>query len=502
MSKKQVPQPNFIDKVIEYFAPNTALVRSYARELLDQQFGYEGASMADRLSNWRTAGADAKTSLKNDLPVLRNRSRDLCANDVYANVAKRKSVSNIIGEGIQADIKENDQLADLFFAWAESTDCDVTGEHDLSGLQEIIQNTIFESGSVLVRYRLRRPTRQNPFPLQIQLLEPDHLDVSQDTFGNVKPGQNEIVNGIEFNSLGRPVAYHLFKSHPGDGSKIVVSTDSVRVPASEIDHLFRTDRLGQPIGVPWLAPAIVKLHDFKEYENAQLVRQKMAACFMAFMQVPSNSEALKRFKNKNINGDLIEKVEPALVEMLPPGYEIEFANPPQVGNDYEAYSRTTLRGIAAGTGLPYEVLTGDLSKVNFSSARLGWMEYEKEIRKIQKRIYKSKFLPSLWNRFKVYAELLNYDVTKGTIKWIAPKRALIDPEKEIRAIVAEIRAGLVSHSEAVISLGRDSDQVYDEIEKNNKIFDDKGIIVDSDPRKVTGAGIGQSNDSQVSENQN
>jgi capsid protein len=57
----------------------------------------------------------------------------------------------------------------------------------------------------------------------------------------------------------------------------------VRVPASEIIHLFRPLRPGQIRGEPWLARALVKLNELDQYDDAELVRKKTAAMFAGFI---------------------------------------------------------------------------------------------------------------------------------------------------------------------------------------------------------------------------
>src|SRR3546814_8774944 len=98
------------------------------------------------------------------------------------------------------------------------------------------------------------------------------------------PGGNVIRAGIEFDRLGRRVAYHLYRSHPNDGLLAPMSSsaggggmDTVRVDASEVIHLFRPLRPGQIRGEPWLTRALVKLNELDQYDDAELVRKKTAA---------------------------------------------------------------------------------------------------------------------------------------------------------------------------------------------------------------------------------
>lgn len=491
MSITKAPvKANLIDKVIEYFAPQTALQRQLARTLLSH--GYEGATRGGRLQNWRTSSTDANSALRNDLPLLRDRSRDLVRNNVFANVARRKVIANTVGKGIVADIKGNDRVKELWDSWAGTTDCDINGELNFYGLQGLIMGTVVDSGSCLVRIRYRRPTNDNKFPIELQILEPDFLDKSKDTIGTVSSGQNQVINGIEYNSRGKAVAYWIYKNHPGDSSSYL-TTESVKVDASEIIHVYRKDRAGQTVGVPWLTPALLRLHDFHEYENAQIVRQKIAACFAGFMRTPGNKDTFQRFKEKNDKEGFVEKIEPGMMELLPPGWDIVFSSPPRTADDYSDTSSLMLHGIAAGIGIPYEVLTGDLSQVNFSSARLGWIEFQKEIDIWREHLIKNNLIAKIWKVFLENVDLLDINTNGLKVTWIEPRRALLDPDKEIRATVSEIRAGLVPLSEAIRGMGRDPDDVLNEIAATNKKLTDMGIVLDTDPRVVSSAGISQPN---------
>jgi len=60
---------------------------------------------------------------------------------------------------------------------------------------------------------------------------------------------------------------------------------------------------------------------------------------------------------------------------------VKFNNPPPLGG-YREYKMTELQGIMAGIGLPYELGTGDMSQVNYSSlARrpVGIPEHRREL---------------------------------------------------------------------------------------------------------------------------
>jgi lambda family phage portal protein len=137
------------------------------------------------------------------------------------------------------------------------------------------------------------------------------------------------------------------------------SLASQPVPASSVLHLFDRLRPGQVRGVPWFAPVILKLRDLDEYDDAELVRKKIEACFAAFVTGSDDEETLGAAAT-DADGRRVESFEPGMIEYLAPGKDVKFATP-SAGGDYAEYMRVQLHAIASGVGLTYELLTGDLS---------------------------------------------------------------------------------------------------------------------------------------------
>ena len=97
-----------------------------------------------------------------------------------------------------------------------------------------------------MRRRVRRSSDGLPVPLQLQILEADFLDTSK----SGPSGASRMVQGIEFDGLGRRQAYWLHGEHPGDAfASRFGSIESRAVPASEIAHIYEKQR-AQARGVP------------------------------------------------------------------------------------------------------------------------------------------------------------------------------------------------------------------------------------------------------------
>jgi lambda family phage portal protein len=472
---------NPLDQFIASLSPQAAVRRQRARIQLDALRKYDGASRGRRTEGWLTQGTSADAAAAPALPVLRDRSRDLVRNNPYAAKAVGVIVSNVVGTGIIAQAKarrsrrRSQQSTDLWHDWAtDPRQCDWNGRLDFYGLQALSFRTVVESGEVLIRRRT--PTGSQRVPLHLQVMEPDMLDTTRDV---ALDNGGLIKEGIQYDRNGRREGYWLYEEHPGERHLRVTNIRSSFVPAQEIIHVFRQDRPGQTRGVPWASPVIIRLRDFDDYSDAQLLKQKISACFTAFAvdtEAPDSGPS-----------ELIEKLEPGAIEILPPGKDIRFANPPTVG-DFDKITREYLLQIAAGFGVTYEALTGDLSNTNFSSARLGWLEFQRNIESWRWHMLVPQMLNPIWDWF-VAAGSINGIRLEGIVaQWTPPRRELIDPSKEIDATRKAVRSGFMSLSEAIREFGYEPEEVMAEMQADNEQLDAKGLILDSDPRKVTGSG--------------
>jgi lambda family phage portal protein len=491
-----VARSNALDKFIAYINPTAGARRARDRLVYERissigaKRRYDGASSGRRTDGWVAASTSANAEIRLSLPRLRDRSRDLVRNDPHANRAISVIETNVVDTGIvpriigpnKAQIKK---ASDLWTAWAESTACDFDGKKNFYGLQKVIMRAVAESGEVLVRKRIMRSSSGLPVALQLQVLESDFID-TYSRGGEVLQNGGYIKQGIEFDQDGKIVAYYLWDRHPGEMDVPFRNLTSQRVPAEDIIHVFRLDRVGQIRGVPWLSPVVLKVRDFNDYDDAQLLRQKIAACFAAFVTDPDGADT-----GTNADGtDLIDKFEPGMIEVLGPGKSVEFANPPAV-DGYGEFSRGHLRSIAIGIGITYESMTGDYSQVNYSSGRLGALQMQKNVRDWQWNLMIPAFCDPTFRWFVEIASIGTADISTVSSKWTPPKVDMIDPAKEVSAIKDEVRAGLKSLPEAIRERGDDPDTVLKEIAETNKQLDKLEITLDTDPRKVTAAGMAQ-----------
>lgn len=95
-------------------------------------------------------------------------------------------------------------------------------------------------------------------------------------------GSGNVQQGIEVNSWGRPVAYHVYKAHPA--STLRMSTATKRVPAENMLHLAMRKRLHQLRGISLLHGVITRLADIKDYEESERVAARIAAALSFYIK--------------------------------------------------------------------------------------------------------------------------------------------------------------------------------------------------------------------------
>ena len=180
--------------------------------------------------------------------------------------------------------------------------------------------------------------------------------------------------------------------------------------------------------------------------------------------------------------------------------EVTFTDPPDVGSMFDPFVRAQLRRIAAGVGVPYEILSGDLSAVTFASGRHGLLDFKRTVETLQYSLMVQQFCaPVLKAWLRIAQALGTIQGDGGKVRWIGPTIEMLDPRADTLAVVNRVRAGLMSRAEAVAQTGWRVEDVDAEIAADNARADLMGLVLDSDPRKVSQQGQTQPPETQVAQ---
>lgn len=456
---------------------------------------YEAAQGGRRTDGWMRFSTDANVANGPSLGRLRDLARDLRRNNGWAKRGIQAVVNNTIGWGIMAKPKPNPNRAtsrmqaafDLWNAWADSTACDFDGRLNFYGLQRLAMECIAEAGEVLIVKQPAAADDNLPIPIRLHILEPDYLDTSRN--GLVGPAGGPIIDGVECDKFGRRVAYWLFTSHPGGQRLMTTRFESVRVPADRVLHIYRVDRPGQMRGVPWLASAIQRLKDYDDFEDAELMQMKVAACFGAFVTDTEGMASSIGAKGTDSLGNDIDSLEPGRIAYLPPGKNVSFATPPSVKD--ASFTARNLRRIAVSLGITYEELTGDYSQVNFSSARMARLAEWQNVCEWREHMIIPQLCDGVWRWAMELVTAIQGWPTAPIVEWAAPPMPILEPDKEGLAWQRLLRIGARTWPQMVQEMGYDPVAQLAEIEEYNEAFDEKGIVLDSDPRRMSSTGQAQ-----------
>lgn len=463
-------------------------LQAKAGQTITAQAAHDGAGVGRRLHTWLPSSSGPNRS-NTGAATIRNRARDIGRNEWIGRAISRSWASNLIGTGILARFAAENpalkqQLSDLWDDWTEV--CDADGILDFYGQQNQIAQNWIESGEVFIRLRPRRLEDGLPVPLQIQVLEADMVPAIDST----APNGNEIVQGVEFNAFGQRVAYWMHRNHPGDGRGDTGQT--VRVPAETVLHVYEPSRPGQVRGVSEYAPIITKLRSMSNFDDAVLHRQEIANLFAGFLEKAPSADAgaIDPLTGKPVQTDLsgmpMAAMEPGTMQELLPGESVKFSDPPDAGANYADFTRAQYQAIAAGTGLPYELLTGDLRDVSDRAMRVNIIEFRRRCQQRQWHILIPQFCRKVMRAFldtAVLSGALSAAEARQArrVNWVPQGWAYIHPVQDVQAQKIAVEQGFTSRTRVITERGDDPEAIDRERAADEAREDELGLA----PEPVT-----------------
>ena len=430
--------------------------------------GFDAGLGNRRLKGFRPARAHVNALLAAAGPEMNARARWLVRNNGYAANAVESWAANVVGSGIKPSSRldqprRKEALQDLWEAWTDEADAEALT--DLYGLQRRAAREVFITGEAFLRFRPRRAEDGLLVPLQIQMLPAEMLPTHKT--GPADNG-NPIRQGIEFDLIGRRVAYHFYRRHPSDSTDPGMVGETVRVPAEEVLHIIDPVEAGQLRGVSRFAPAIVKLCLLDQYDDAEIDRKKVAAMYAMFVTSPEGDDHGPLDPEE---GEDLE-VSPGAIVNLEPGQDVKVADPADSGSTYEPFQFRTLLQVSAALGVPYSYLTNDVTRGNFANSRLSLMEFRRRVEAWQHGVLVYQMCRPVWKRWMDVAQmsgalrLPSYERRRAeyqSAKWLPTRWDWVDPLKDTNAELAQIGAGLKSRTQAVSERGYDVEQLDREI---------------------------------------
>lgn len=499
MRKETLPDVRltWLDRAISAFAPGAARRRYDDRvALAGKRRLYDAAAGGRNKDGWTRgpAAGSADAAIMRDGGTLRERSRDLVRNHPLAANAVQVLVNNLVGPGIRPRAKTGNKARDkkvdqLFEAWSKR--CDAHGHTDFYGLQALAVREMIEGGDLFAARRplARSRRRKGAVPLEIELFEAEQLDETRVALSGEEG--RRIRDGIEYDASGRRTGYWLMPEHPGDVTPGRLTGEaSVRLSVADVAHLYERQRI-QSRGVPWGVPAMMALRDHGDWQVAEMVRKKTEACLVGVVMGADTGEDTGLAQVVDAEGNVIEQFRPGMIAYSQGGQSIEFSKPGSAGGIAE-WNRVQLHIIAAGFRVPYALMTGDLSQANFSSNRAGLNEFRRMIDQLQWQVIIPMLCQRVWDWFCDAAYTAGLiDRPDVPCEWAPPRFESVNPKQDAETDLLEVRAGFASRTQKIAARGYDARQIEEEISQDNRSADAAGLVLDSDPRKVTKQGMSQ-----------
>lgn len=441
---------------------------------------FSGAA-ADRLtSGWAPVNTGINADLEAGLARLVARSRDWCTNTDQGARYLQLVADNVVGHSVPrlqvratlADGRTQDDVANGAIERAWHTWCDrhadVSGRLTMAEMCRAVVCAAARDGEYLVK-RLRNASL--PMGYAQQLLDVDRID----TGTNLAPqrqGDTAIRLGVELDALGRVVALWVFQRHPGDGGGGALTNTSQRMLAPEFFHGFVAHRPEQVRGYPWPAAVLKRAHTLDVYEGYALQAAKHGAAKMGFYTVDKEAvdQVLTFETMRDATGELAQDVEGGMLEALPPGVSFQSFDPTYPAEAFAEFVQEHKRGIASGLGVAHHNLTGNMTGVNYSSARIAELAERRHWRALQHWFIRGYLMPTFgdWLAMALQTGSIRlpsgaalppdrFDKFLDAASFQPPGWAWVDPEKDLRAAALAMSYDLRSLRQLADEQGVDVD---------------------------------------------
>jgi lambda family phage portal protein len=461
---------------------------------------------------WNPFGGSADADLLPDLDTLTARSRDMGRNNGLMAGAMQTLRDNIVGAVLRLSSTPDYRLLGWsrekardwatsteaqFRSWAETTECDASRTQNLLGLTlQALGGAMLNGDAVALPLWLPRAGQR--WNTRLMMVESDRLSTPLSL-----EHREDVRGGIEFDQWGAPTAYHVLKRHPGDhlglfGALGQRFLEWDRIPAftpwgrRRVIHLHDKERTGQSRGKPVVSAVMREFHMAGKYSSNELqasVANSLVAAFLESDLDPESAAALFGEKPREAwassvrQAQSIRQLKGASVIPLPAGARLSSFTPGRPNQAFEAFMLASLRHIAAGMNMPYELLLKDFSKTNYSSARAALLEAWRYFNG------RRRWLTDYWLRL-VYELWLEEAVNAGAIeapgfyenryaylraRFIFGGRGWVDPVKEAQAAEMRIKAGLSTLEKECAEQGEDYEEVLDQLQVEKAMKTARGL---------------------------
>lgn len=500
-----------LSKTLERLFPALMLRHTKNRILLEAAKRVYDAAKA---SSYRVSPTDNRSAdgvMENAGTKMRKWARHLDENHDISIGILDVLVNNVVGTGIMVEPlvttksgqpaeKVNKAIRKLMKEWARRPE--VTGELPFGETQRLVCRSWLRDGEILMQH-VRGPkfAHFSDIPYSLEMIEADLLPFEPIT------GKDNVTHGVEKNAWGMPIAYHLFKEHPGNFAIPFAPLRSdimKRVIADDIIHLKFTRRFRQTRGVSIFHGVIQRLADIKDYEESERIAARVAASLTAFIKKGEDFTG----QDAATTGDRSFEMQAGMIfDNLQEGEDIGMIKSERPNTGLDAFIKSNQRMLAAGTGTNYSSVSKDYNGT-YSAQRQEMVESQPAYARLR------EYFIELFMR-RVYQELISAAIASGVLAlprgidmgtvfdadMRSPGMPWIDPKKEVEADVAAVENRFKSRTQIIRERGGDPDVVEEQIKQERERDEANGFgPVAGTGKDGAGSGTGGGNGDSASGN--
>lgn len=457
---------------------------------------YAAARVNRQNAEWTTESVTANWSLYRNLRTLRARARQMSKDAPHFRKFLLMARQNVIGHaGIKLQCraefgsgrpmtKLNQRAENAWWEWCYAENCSVSGKLSWVEAQNLVLEHLIRDGEFLVEH----VDAMNPFGYALKFWNVDYLD---ETYNEELPNGNRVIMSVEVDAVGRPVAYHLTTPASDINFTNRRVRERVRIPAERMTHGFMvTEDESQARGVTWFHAVLLQGKDLHEYTGGVVMQARVAAYTMGFLESEPGDET--EFTGQKDEDGVEQPIKidasPLSMNELPAGMKLTQFDPKQPTQNHAEFKKSMILDEAAGLGVNGFSLSGDMSAVNYSSARVGLGE-ERDLWRMLQTFVSEKFCRVVYHKWlrsamisgklpltpREYMQLQNP-------AWRARGWRYVDPQKEIGANVEALANNLATWSDLLGEQGHDFEEFLARKQADDRLAAKYGVTLAVAPK--------------------
>ena len=426
-----------------------------------------------------------------------------------------------------------EEVESKFHLWAESPRnwIDAARRNTFTSMMRMICGVYIYGGEILITSEWidRARERFRPARTCFQMIELSRL--SDPMIGSAITRNRRIRGGVEIDSYGQPIAYHIRRMPPGDlispygSTNLQLQHQWSRIRAEtafgrpNVIHVMEQTRPGQTRGISQLVAGLKEMRITRKFRDVTLQNAAVNASFAASIESELPSAEIYQMIGgadaKKVLNDYVENFSSAVEDYVGEGraYEVDGAKIPHlfpgtklnlhpmghpggIGTEFE---ESLLRHTAALLDLSYEELSRDYSETNYSSARAAGAVTQRAM-KARKRMIVDRVATIMYRNW--LEEMINLgeistmmgqrvpnfyenEAAFTRCSWIGGARGQIDEMKETEAANSRVAGGLSTHEAEIAALGGDWRETYAQLAREQAERERLGLTLTETERAVT-----------------